>query len=71
MMNVQSWKKQKTQKYVESGIKTNACLLAAESVSFKIDHPILKRILFQYFQSKFTAMNFLGHTTNWSDYDMQ
>ena len=31
-----------------SGIKTKACLLAAESVSFKIDHPCLKQILFQY-----------------------
>ena len=34
-------------KSVESRIKTNACKLAAELVSFKIDHPCLKRLLFQ------------------------
>ena len=33
--------------------------------------PVLKRILFSIPLSKFTTMNFLGHTTSWSDYDMQ
>ena len=47
-------------KSVESGIKTNACLLAAELVSFKIDHPCLKTDTFS--MPYFTTMNFLGHT---------
>ena len=33
----------------------------------KLTTPVLKRILF----NKFTTMNFLGHTTSWSDYDMK
>ena len=32
--------------------------------------PVLKRIHFQYLLSKFTTINFLGHTTRWSDYDI-
>ena len=35
-------------KSVESGIKTNAYLLIAELVSFKIEHPCLKTDTFQY-----------------------
>ena len=33
--------------------------------------PVLKRIFFQYLKSKYTTMNFIGHTTSRSDYDMQ
>ena len=33
--------------------------------------PVFKQILLSIPLIKFTTMNFLGHTTNWSDYDMQ
>ena len=56
---------------VESGIKTNVCLLAAEFLSFKINDPCLKMDTFSIYLSKFTKVNFLGHPTSWSDYDMQ
>ena len=36
----------------------------------KTTTPVLKRILFQYLKVNLT-INFLGHTTSWSDYDMQ
>ena len=42
-------------------IKTKAGLLSAELVSFKIDHPVLLRILFHYIKLN-AALNFLGHT---------
>ena len=61
----------KGRKSIESGIKTNASKLAAEFVSFKIDHPYLKTDTFSIPLSKFTTMNFLGNPTSWSDYDMQ
>ena len=32
--------------------------------------PVLKRMLFQYLKVN-TTMNFLGHPTSWSDYDLQ
>ena len=37
----------------------------------KSTSPVLKRILFQYLKVSLQTMNFLGHTTSWSDYDMQ
>ena len=51
----------KGRKFDESGIKTNVCLLAAEFVSFKIDHPCLKTDTFSIPESKFTTMNFRTH----------
>ena len=33
--------------------------------------PVLKQYFFNSFKSQFTTMNFLGHTTSWSDNDMQ
>ena len=56
-------------KSAESGIKTNACILSAEFVSFKVDHPCLKTDTFSILLSKFTTMNFLGYTSSWSNYD--
>ena len=53
-------KRSKGHKSVESGIKTSACQLAAEFVSFKIDHPCLKTDTFSKPESKFTTMNFAG-----------
>ena len=40
-------------------------------MSFEIDHPCLKKIIFRIPVAKFTTMIFLGHTTSWPDYDMQ
>ena len=37
----------------------------------KSTSPVLKRTLFQYLKVSLQTMNFLGHTTSWSDYDMQ
>ena len=64
-------KEKKGRKSVEPGIKTNVWLLAAALVSFIIDHPCLKTDTFSIPWIKFKTMNFLGHTTSWSDYDMQ
>ena len=56
-------------KFVLSGIKTNACELAADLVSFKIDQLFcLKTDAVSIPSSKFTTMNFLGHTASWSDF---
>ena len=55
-------------KSVESGIKTNLQLNLCPSNSTT---PCLKTDTFSIPLIKFTAMNVLGHTTSWSDYDMQ
>ena len=45
--------------------------LTHANLQLKIDHAYLKTDTFSIPESKFTTMNFLGHTKNWSDYGMQ
>ena len=71
MMNVKSWKKPRTQICWDRNKKLTHVNLQLNWCPSKSTTPVLKRILFQYLKVKFTIMNFLEHTTSWTEYDMQ
>ena len=59
------------QVFVETGNKTKEGKFAAEFVSFEIAYPYFIKFVIPIPLNNFTAMDFLWHTKNLSDFGMQ